>query len=135
MTVVYAFLFSMFTYISSFASGIFDLPSSQLSSTESIPKYYNSALIVVLDKVLGRRQVLSITKSQIYMIGDLEVSIKNCWKSNDPYRPRIWAFLEITEQKEDQINKIFYSWISANSHSLNPLRHSIYTILLLDCLD
>lgn len=107
------------------------------------------ARIRVLNKQVGKAQILEIPVGQTISEDNLNISVKACYFTPDYEAKEDSVFLEISAtESEDKvfddskssfvrsgefINKLFTGWMFSSSPSLSSVEHPTYDVWLLSC--
>ncbi len=96
--------------------------------------YENSAVLEALDKVTGRVFKVNAALDTQTEFGTLKIKVRSCYKAPPEETPESAAYLEITEEKQDdQPVLLFKGWMFASSPGLSTLEHAVYDVIVLDC--
>ena len=102
-------------------------------------RFYNVAIIQVLDKTTAKSSILEIETDKEVEFGSLKIIAHKCWQAPLDQKPESKVLLELFEatynqEKQEQLHKrIFYGWMFASSPSISGLENPIYDITVLNC--
>ena len=104
---------------------------------EDISRFFNKAIIQVLNKTNAKSEIFEIDVNKKTTINSLKLTIHKCWQAPLQQRPESKMLIEISEadssQKNSKEKRIFYGWIFASSPSISSLEHPIYDIVAINC--
>jgi hypothetical protein len=88
-----------------------------------------------LDKTTARVFSLEAQHGQTIKFGTLRIVVRGCKKNPPEEQPEAAAFIEISEQKaEDLPHKIFSGWMFASSPAISAIDHPVYDIWVTNCI-
>jgi hypothetical protein len=103
-------------------------------------RFYNIAIIQVLDKETAKSSILEIPIGEKTDFGSLKIIAHKCWQAPLDQAPESKILLEIsevavkkTEENEKKETRIFYGWMFASSPSVSDLENPIYDLTALNC--
>jgi hypothetical protein len=118
-------------------------PHSKASKVKSDPnilpkegRYYNSAKLVVINKITASSKELNIRVGQSEYFGNIKIKVEKCWYNNDLYNPSHKILALVTKHiEEDDPKLIYHGWfISSNLPACN-IEDSTYEIIARSCYD
>jgi hypothetical protein len=91
---------------------------------DSYPIEIDNANIQILDKISGKvfRQTIKVNKQITF--GNIQLTLKRCFKNSPEDSKEIYAYIEIHENGA----MIFSKWLFASSPSINLFSHPIYDV-------
>ena len=115
---------------------IYDNINPTQGEAQQAGKYYGIAKIVALNKITAKSQELSIKVGGTAYFGNIAISVKKCWRNNDPYLPQDKILLNVVEHKVDEDpQKIFSGWMISSNIQASALEHPSYELIVINCHD
>ena len=101
-------------------------------------RFYNIAVIQVLNKTTAKTSVLEMRIGDKINFGSLRIIARKCWQSPLDQRSENKILIDVSEIKSDDGKqtkevRIFYGWMFASSPSISGLEHPIYDLIALSC--
>jgi hypothetical protein len=87
----------------------------------------------ILDKVTARTRSVNIYLDRPLTIGRLEITMRYCTSSPPEDPPETNVFLEIDEDKEGIVERIFTGWMFASSPGIHALEHPVFDVWPMIC--
>ena len=117
-------LIFFFYYIQTFSS----LSEIQLQ-TENI------AVLIILDKVNSKSEIVEVQVGKEYRFKNLSINILKCNNSKFDDDPEVTAYMQVRDTVNKDENKVFIfnDWTFASSPSIRPFDHPVYDIWLKKC--
>ena len=108
-------------------------PISSLEPSDKINKGYVE--IKILDKVYSQNSTLKLEIGKEKKYKNLIIKALKCQNSKFDDDPEITAYLQVTDLKSINNDKVFVfnGWTFASSPSLRPFDHPVYDIWLKRC--
>ncbi len=104
------------------------------SSNSSLIKY-NKARVIVLNKVIAKRDKVILELNQLKFFANLSIEISQCIKNTDPYDSYNLMWINVLEYIVNDHPKIVFSgWITSKYLSLSTVEHPVYEIIPVDCM-
>ena len=95
---------------------------------------YKVAVLQGLDKVTARVSTFEAPIDRTVVFGTLRITVRACRKTPPEEPPESAAFLDIREEKLDEMpRRLFDGWMFASSPALSALEHPVYDVWVLDC--
>ena len=95
---------------------------------------YGVAVLQGVDKITGRISTIDVPLDTPVSFGTLTLTARVCDKKPPEETPESTAFIEITEQKQDEgATEIFRGWMFASSPAVSALEHPVYDVWVVDC--
>ncbi|HBM91025.1 MAG TPA: DUF2155 domain-containing protein [Rhodospirillaceae bacterium] len=92
------------------------------------------AVLRALDKMTARVAEIELETQKSYTFGTLAITVRSCRKTPPEETPEAAAFLDISEIKADEEEKIvFRGWMFASSPALSAMEHPVYDLWLMGC--
>jgi|GEM_PF-6158851 hypothetical protein len=91
------------------------------------------AQLRVLDKVTARTNTVNIYLDRPLTVGRLEITMRYCKSSPPEDPPETNVFLEIDEDKEGIVERIFTGWMFASSPGIHALEHPVFDVWPIIC--
>lgn len=85
--------------------------------------------IVVLDKLSGRSQILTLKPGESLSFRDLDIAVRTCETRAPGLPPESGAFVQITSGGK----RLFSGWMFAVARSLNAFEHPGYAVWVRSC--
>ena len=96
---------------------------------------YPIAVLQGLDKVTARAATLEAPVGQTVRFGTLQITAAVCEKHPPEETPEAAAFLDIVEQRAEQLPvDVFRGWMFASSPGLSSMQHPVYDLWVVDCV-
>ena len=97
-------------------------------------KYYSKSTLSCLNKVTGKSKLLSIDVGESKFFGDIQISVKKCYKTYRDDFESSNIFLEITEHRmSDDSKAVFRGWMISGNPAVSTVTHPIYEIFAYNC--
>ena len=89
----------------------------------------------ILDKVSSKTSSIKIKIGENFLFQNLKISVLKCRNSKFDDDPEVTAYLQVTDLKNTDKNKVFIfnGWTFASSPSIRPFDHPVYDIWLKKC--
>ena len=89
----------------------------------------------ILDKVSSKSSSITIKIGEELIFQNLLINVLKCQNSEFDDDPEITAYMQVTDLKSINNNKVFIfnGWTFASSPSLRPFDHPVYDIWLKKC--
>ena len=89
----------------------------------------------ILDKVSSKSSSITIKIGEELIFQNLLINVLKCQNSKFDDDPEITAYMQVTDLKSINNNKVFIfnGWTFASSPSLRPFDHPVYDIWLKKC--
>jgi Uncharacterized protein conserved in bacteria len=86
----------------------------------------------ILDKVSSKTSSIKIKIGENFLFQNLKISVLKCRNSKFDDDPEVTAYLQVTDLKNTDKNKVFIfnGWTFASSPSIRPFDHPVYDIWL-----
>lgn len=108
------------------------LETAPLETAPSTP----GAVLQGLDKVTARISTIPVALDEEVRFGSLSIRVRACHKTPPTEPPESTAFLEITDNRQDNAQlQIFSGWMFASSPALSALEHPVYDVWVVDCMN
>ena len=106
---------------------------AQTGGSEGMENMPN-AVLQGLDKVTARVVTLNVPVGSTVEFGSLHITARTCRKASPVEPPESAAFLEIQEQRPDEVpESLFSGWMFASSPALSALENPVYDVWVIDC--
>ena len=93
------------------------------------------AELIILDKVSSKTSSVKVNIGEELIFQNLLINVLKCQNSKFDDDPEITAYMQVTDLKSINNNKVFIfnGWTFASSPSLRPFDHPVYDIWLKRC--
>lgn len=94
----------------------------------------NVAVLQGLDKITARITTIDAPVGQTVRFGTLDILVKRCVKRPPEEPPESTAYLEITERRQGEPNKMLFSgWMFSSSPAVSSIQHPVYDVWVVSC--
>ena len=128
------FILTAFLFLSPLYAEDTEPKTETLLNKETKPSS-QGVVLQALDKITGRVTILKMKTNEVTTFGNIKITCKYCNQNPPEETPESRAFIEISEEKEDQKNTLFSNWMFASTPSLSTLEHPIYAVWVKECWD
>ena len=113
---------------------IFQLFSLNVYS-DKVNIYEKYAELNILDKVSSKTSSITIKIGEELIFQNLLINVLKCQNSEFDDDPEITAYMQVTDLKSTNNNKVFIfnGWTFSSSPSIRPFDHPVYDIWLKKC--
>lgn len=99
-------------------------------------RYYNSAKLVVINKITASSKQLDIRVGESEYFGNLKIKVDKCWYNNDLYNPSHKVLAVVTKHIVDDDPKLIYhGWLISSNLPACNIEDSTYEIIARSCYD
>ena len=92
-----------------------------------------SVVMKTLDKVTARTQTMTLRINEPVRLGRLSITMRSCSTNSPEEEPETRVFLEVDEDQEGAIYRLFTGWMFASSPSINALEHPVHDLWPIIC--
>ena len=105
------------------------------SLSENNSRTENYAVLIILDKVNSKSDIIDIEVGKEYKFKNLSINILKCNNSKFDDDPEVTAYMQVRDIVNKDENKVFIfnDWTFASSPSIRPFDHPVYDIWLKKC--
>lgn len=114
---------------------LIQVPILEIMSEDDTSQLSDDLMVFMktLDKVSARTSTLTLRINEPERLGRLVITMRSC-KANPPEdEPETRVFLEIDENQDGAIYRIFTGWMFASSPSVNALEHPVHDLWPITC--
>lgn len=105
----------------------------QNSNTDA-KNFTTSVSLQGLNKITARTSKIEAKLGEPVKFGNLNITLRACWKSPPEEEPESKALIEVWEEIPDEPRKkIFSGWMFASSPLISAPEHPVYDITVLEC--
>ena len=118
-------------------SGVIALGFANVSQAQNL--IGSSVVLRTLDKVTATTQDYTVKIGESLSYGSLTIDVKHCEKRPPEDIPETYAFLQITDGRQDgrgqniEAERLFSGWMLASKPAISALDHPVYDVWVLDC--
>lgn len=98
--------------------------------------YHKKAVIRVMNKITAKTQDLTLEIEEPIYWHNIELVLLKCYKKTDDEGEEHNALMKIIENKLDEDpRQIFLGWLFSKNKSINSVKHPIYYVDIIKCVD
>lgn len=118
-----------------------NIPIANVGSKDNkkLPKegrFYNTAKLVVINKITARSQELNIRVGDSEYFGNIKIKIEKCWFNNDLYHPSNKVLALVTKHMdEDDPQVVYHGWLISSNLPATNIPDSTYEVIARNCYD
>ena len=96
----------------------------------------NTAQMQAMDKITGKVSVIEVPVNGDVKFGSFSIVVRACKTRPPEETPENFAFVDVVDNyaSENPVN-IFRGWMMSSTPGLNSVKHPIYDVWLLKCID